>query len=302
MYLTQVLFSKKIKVEKYVEKSLKDTIENAKPIIKLGFVLMMGMVVLTCFTYLTNIFISRYGKIEDLGLFQGVSSIATQSIAIVIAVLASDFFPRLSAVFNNLEKVKSIVNQQIELVAIVIAPILVILISFAPIIIKLLLSNDFILVVPMFRLFSLSLLFRGVWLIMSYTILAHGDKKSYFVYDSIIGNGLLFILNILSYMRWGLFGLGISSLLGSILVSVILFLIVKKKFKFEVEVEVIRILIILTFLAFCSYLATYLLEGLTQYIVSTLTVISTLAFSLFTLNQRIELIDKFKSYFSSNDE
>ncbi|WGQ07517.1 oligosaccharide flippase family protein [Pedobacter gandavensis] len=292
LYLTQLYFTRKIKLEKVNNLSLVQTINESKPIVKLGSILMLGMVVLTGFTYLTNVFIGRFGKIEDVGLFQGVSSITSQSIAIVIAVLASDFFPRLAAVFQDKQKVKLMVNQQAELVSIIITPITVILIVFAPLIIKVLLSSEFLVVVPMLRLISLSLLFRGVWLIMSYVILAKGDKKAYLIFDSLIGNGLLFLLNILAYSFWGLLGLGISYLAGSVSVSVILFFIVKIKYDFNFNSEFLKVYGLLILLALCSYSAACFLSGWAQYILSGIIVIVSLGYSMYVLNKRIGIFNK----------
>ena len=110
LYLSQLYYSRKINLVKIDNLKLSQIIEHGSPIVKLGIVLMISTVMITLFTYFTNIYISRFGKIEDVGLFQGVSSITNQSIAIVIAVLASDFFPRLSAIYQDRIKVKTMVN------------------------------------------------------------------------------------------------------------------------------------------------------------------------------------------------
>jgi O-antigen/teichoic acid export membrane protein len=227
-----------------------------------------------------------------VGFFQGISSITTQSIAIIISVLASDFFPRLSAVFFDREKVKDTVNQQCELVSIIITPITVILIVFAPIVVKLLLSTEFLVMVPMLRLLALSLLFKGIWLIMSYVILANGDKKSYLIYDSIIGNGLLFVCNILAYRFWGLEGLALSSFIASVTISIILTIVVKIKYKFFFNKGFLRIFLVLILLVVLTFLNVSILSRWPQYCVSFFLLLLSFGYSLFILNKSVNFINK----------
>ncbi len=297
LYLTQLYYSRKISLVKIDNLKWNQIIEHGSPIVKLGIVLMISTVMITLFTYFTNIYISRFGKIEDVGLFQGVSSITNQSIAIVIAVLASDFFPRLSAIYQDRIKVKTMVNEQLELVSLIIAPIIVVLIVFSKIIITVLLSNDFLVVVPMLRWMSLSLLARGVWLTMSYIILANGDKKTYFLYDALIGNGLLFIFNIISYNFWGLQGLGVSFLAGSIVVSSVLFVIVKAKYEFSFTNSFMKILATLVIMVIFSYLIIYFFDGWIKYGLSALIMGLTITFSFIILNKRIGILQMLKSRF-----
>lgn len=295
IYLTQFYFSKKIKLVPCESLTISETIKEGKPMLKLGSVLMLSTVMITVFTYITNIFIGRYGKIEDVGLFQGVSSITMQSIAIVVAVLASDFFPRLSAVHHDKSKVQNIVNNQAELISLIIAPIIVVLIIFAPLIIRVLLSNDFMVIVPMLRWMALSLLVRGVWLTLSYIILAKGDRKVYFIYDAFIGNGLLFLFNIIAYSIWGLQGLGISYLVGSVAVSGILYFIVKIKYGFSFNGEFFKIFIILTILVVSSFLAIQFLNVWIQYFFCGLVLITVFIYSFKILNNRIGIIQILES-------
>lgn len=294
IYLSQLYFSDKIKLEKVDQLGYKETIKLGLPIVKLGSVLMISSVTITVFTYLTNVYIGRVGKIEDLGFFQGVSSIIAQSIAVVTAVLASDFFPRLAAVHSDKEQVNNLVNQQSELISIIIAPITVILIIFAPLIVSILLSKEFLVIVPMLRWMSLSLLVRGIWLTMSYIILSKGDKKAYFIFDALLGNGLVFLLNIYAYTRWGLHGLGISFLVGSIVVAILLYLVVYMKYEFKFERKVFKIFCILTILTLLPFISTLLFKGWSQYAISILFAAIIIYYCFKILNDRIGFLNMLK--------
>jgi hypothetical protein len=187
---------------------------------------MIGTFLVSLFSYLTNVAIRYLGNISDVGLYQGAASITTQSISVIIAVLASDFFPRIAALTNNKDELNNAVNLQLSIVLTLIMPIVSLLICFAPFIIRILLTESFLTITPLLQYMSLSLLFRGVWITMSYIILAHGDRKRYLIYDAIIGNGLNFLINILAYSIGGLYWLGFSYIISSICVCVILCVVV----------------------------------------------------------------------------
>ena len=147
----------------------------------------------------------------------------------------------------------------------------------------------------MLRWMAMSLPARGIWLIMSYIILAKGDKKAYFIYDALIGNGLLFLFNIIAYSKWGLQGLGISFLVGSIFVSITLFIVVKVKYEFNFEQQFLKIFSILMTLVILSFLAIYFLAGWVQYGFSLFLTILVFVYSFQILNKRIEILKMIKS-------
>lgn len=293
-YIIKHHYAKKINFKKVDKLSIREIVKEGKPMIKLGTVLMLGTLSITIFTYLTNVLIGRIGAIEDVGYFQGASSVVTQSIVVIIAVLASDFYPRLSAVCDNREKVYTMINQQLELVLLIITPIVVVLILFAPFIVRLLLSSDFLLIVPMLRWMSLALLFRGIWITMSYIILAKGDKKIYFYYDALLGNGLVFILNIIAYSFWGLSGLGFSFLIGSFFTSIILLILVYKRYKIVLSRKLLSVFSILCSFCILSYSFSLMLAGYLYFITSLLLITCVILYSFHIINKRINLMSAIK--------
>lgn len=243
-------------LKRVVSISLKDAFRIGKPMLSLGLVLMVGTTMISGFSYLTNISIRAIGTLNDLGLYQGVSAIATQSIVIVVAVLASDFFPRLSVIVDDTAEHNNLINQQLNVVLSVISAIVVIIICLPKLIISVLLTDEFLQTVGLLQLLAMALVFRGVWITMSYVILAHGDRKRYFIYDAFLGNGFNYLINILAYMFGGLFFLGVSSILGSIIISMILMYVVKRHYMFRMDKSTKKIMIIyltLIALTFCLY-------------------------------------------------
>lgn len=279
LYFTRRLNTRKVKL------TLRKALQEGKPMITLGFVLMLGSFLVTLFTYLTNVSIRLLGSINDVGLYQGAAAIATQSILVVTSVLASDFFPRLSAVVDDRKEQNKLVNEQLILVILAVASIACVVICFAPIIIRLLLSSDFLVVEPMLKLMATALLFRGVWIVMSYIILSKGDRRAYFIYDGLIGNGLNFLIGIAAYYWYGLTGIGVANVLTSLLVAGILFIVVYKKYNARLtSISKQMLIVAIALMAFC-----YVLSVCWGYW-SVIGVVATLSWSLTKLNKQYGLL------------
>ena len=235
---------------------MKKALTLGAPIIKLGFVLMIGTFLVSLFTYLTNISIRAIGSLDDVGLYQGAAAIITQSILVVTAVLASDFFPRLSALTERPEEHHRLVNEQLEIVVLVVTPISALVISCSQWIVRLLLSAEFAVIAPMLEAMAFALLFRGLWITMSYVILAHGDRRAYLLYDGLLGNGLNFALNVLAYRFWGLDGIGLSFIAASVAIALLLSAVAARRYGFRLSGRVAGLLLLSVVVSGATYAAS----------------------------------------------
>jgi len=129
------------------------------------------------------------------------------------------------------------------------------------VVVKILLSPQFVVIVPILQCMSLGLMFRVVWQSMSYIILSRGDKKSYFVFDALIANGFSFLLNLYLYFSIGLKGFGYSFLISSFLVAFFLVFIVRKKYKIQFNSVFLRSYIIILSLVLASFVLTFFFES-----------------------------------------
>lgn len=290
MFIVNSFFVRKNKISKTVKISLYETFTEGKSIVKLGIILMFGNVLMTLFSFLTNAFISNFGNIQDVGLFQAAFTITYGNMVILIAIMTADYYPRLAAVNDNIDKVNLIVNQQTELLLLIIAPITIFLIIITPIAVNVLYSSEFISIIPMIRWMSIALIFRIVWHSLSYVILAKGDKKTYFIYDALLGNGLNFMLNIGAYYLWGLQGLGFSFVVGSISMSIILVCVTNLKYQFKYKRRFFLLLSLFLFLCMISYFSLYFYPNYKGYIFCLLSLLITCFISFYILNKELGLI------------
>ena len=271
--------------------------ECGKPILKLGFVLMFSFMLMTLFTFMLNAFISNIGSVEDVGYYQAAFSICGQGMALVTTILAADYFPRLSAIESDRRTLKFTVNQQTELMLFIIAPVSVVLMTVAPLLVTVLLSAKFQIVATLIRVMLIALIFRTLWILLSYIILAKGDKRTYFIYDALIGNGGLFLLNVAGYYFYGLRGLAVSYLAGSIIMTLLLSLVVRIKYKYFFSRRLVWLSAMFFAIMIFAYFVTAQFQGLWRYTVLALLSCFTVIYSFVSLNKNIGIAEIIKNRF-----
>lgn len=272
--------------------SLRRALKEGRPMITLGFVLMLGSFLVTLFTYLTNISIRLLGSIDDVGLYQSAAAIATQSILVVTSVLAADFFPRLSAVIKDKDEQNQLINEQFNLVVLAVTSIASVVVCFAPVIIRLLLSSEFLVVAPMLKLMAVALLFRGVWIVMSYIILANGDRKAYFFYDGLLGNGANFLIGIVAYYWGGLTGIGIANIVSGVLVAGVLFAVSYRRYGARLTAVSKQTLSIAVLLMAASYFLSVSCGH-----IAVVGMLAALGWSLYNFDKQYHLLEKVQRRF-----
>lgn len=180
----------------------------AKKLILLGVVLMSGEVITNLVGYLLNLYVRSRGSVDDVGFYQAAHSVTNQFSGVIFSALAMDYFPRLSKVASDNEKMKGAVNKQSEVVAWLIAPAMSLLILSTPLLIRILLSESFESIIPLMRWMGLGMLLRAFSFPMAYITFAKGNKKVFFILEGICANVLTLVLSCLFFHWFGLIGLG----------------------------------------------------------------------------------------------
>lgn len=286
-------FTKKLKLQR-ISIPWKEIWHYAAPMIKLGVIIMISSLLINFFTYFTNVLIRYFGTLEDVGYYQAGFSLTIRNFSILSAVLAADFYPRLSGMLNDKTGFNKLVSEQAEMLLLIIAFVSMLLIVFAPWIIEILLSEEFQIIKPLIQFISYSFVFRVMWLTTSYIALAKGDKIVYLIYDAIIGNGGYFLLNIIFYYFWGINGLGISCIIGTIFVSLLLLFVYTRKYDFSYSRNFWQLQITCV-----AFLSSFLLLQLVNnnYIYITATIIIAAIYTIYIykeLDKRLQIKQIFK--------
>lgn len=274
--------------------------QASKKMIYLGVVLMVATLLGTLSTYLLNLYISNRGSIEDLGFFQAANSITNQYVSLVFAAMAIDYFPRLSAIVDSKIELNKLVNEQFEIVLLIVAPIVSIIFVIAPWIVHLLLTKDFLVIVPLLSIMSFGVFFKAASYPLGYISFAKGDRKIYFWLEGIFGNAMMLILNITSYHFFGLLGLSISFLSFFVLYLFVVYAVVYKRYSFVFSRNSLILLSVLVVLLFSNLVIVRYIDSLIiKYTLSTILTILVSAYSIKELNNRIGIVDLIQKKFKS---
>ena len=148
-------------------------------------------------------------NLATVGLYNAGYLLAITYAGIFFSSLESDYFPRLSAVNNDMAKVNELMNYQTEISLTLISPMMCAFILLIPIIVPLLFSANFNAAIPMAQATTLTMMCKAACLPVSYVMLAKGDSKIYICLE-----WLSYVLTvsgvIVGYTYGGLTGTGIG--------------------------------------------------------------------------------------------
>jgi O-antigen/teichoic acid export membrane protein len=149
--------------------------------------------------------------LESVGFYRAASTVAVTSLGLVMTAMGQDYYPRLSAVSDDAQKLTTIINQQQYLLIVLLSPVILWLLFLSPIIIPLLYSPKFSYSAEILNWFLVGDIFRLLSWTLSFVILARSKSNVYFFLELVAGIATL--LTSLLGMKWfGVEGLGISYL------------------------------------------------------------------------------------------
>lgn len=121
-----------------------DTFAHSKRLISLGLALMYGVVLSTAVMLVIRAFIVRELGIEASGIYQAAWGISGMFGGFILGAMGADYYPRLTAVAHDNQKINRLVNEQIEIGILLALPGLLATIAFAPWLIQLFYSTAFV--------------------------------------------------------------------------------------------------------------------------------------------------------------
>ena len=286
-----MFFAKKIKIKKQII-TYKEVKKEGRAMMKLGFTLSLSGLITSIAGYLVSIFISNFGGLEEMGLYNAGFAIIITYVGMVFSAMITDYYPRLAGVANNKDESLSLINQQATIAILILSPILIILLVFINFFVIFLYSTKFTGVIGMIHWAALGMYFKAVsWALVIY-ILAKGSSKLYFI-NSLVFNIILLMLNLIGYYLWGLDGLGISYLIAFIIYSLQVYFIIKTKYQFKFATDFISIFVVQLTIGLLSFLTVSFLHQLYSYLIGIVLIILSFWHSFIELDKRINLKELF---------
>lgn len=285
-------FSRNITVEK-TSISFKQSFADGVDMAKLGSVVMITGFASAGVMYLIRMYVSRTGGLEQVGLYAAAWAILSGYVDMVFTAMGTDYYPRLSEVNNDNDKIKKLVNEQAEMAVLILGPVLLLMFSSLPILVQVLLTKSFLPVIGLIQWALIGILFKaGSWSV-AFILLAKGDRKLYFI-SEMVSNAINLAASILLYHFFKLNGLGIAFFISYVLYLVLIFFIARIKYGFSFDAAFRKLFLVqfvLTSLAFISVL--YLAYPI-AYIPSIFLLIISVLYSYSELKKRIDILSILK--------
>ena len=268
-------------------------IKSGVPMVVLG----VGYIIAGIFgqgaEYVIRTLILHFGKLEDVGLYNSGYILAISYASIIFSAIEADFFPRLSASGNNLQRQNQTINQQIEVCTLLISPILVLFVLAMPLVVRALFTTEFMASVPMAICAILFMFFKALTLPVAYLPLAKGDSKIYMltelIYDIFVALAVPY-----AFKYWGLMGAGSALSVGGFLDMLIIHSFYRYRYHYRFNKAKLGIYFIQFILLLSVILLSLQAPSLYKWIGGVLAFILTLYISLHILSKETNIISTLK--------
>ena len=283
-------FARRVPYQK-VKLTLKEYWQNGKSMLSIGIVIALGGQISNASSYLMNVFISRIGSVEAVGLYSATIHIATSYVFLVLSAMTTDYVPRLSALVGDDVKQCDAINKQMVMVTILLTPLLIAFIVLAKEALILFYSADFIVTTHMLELLMTGMLFRAISWCLSYAFIARGDSKT-FITNELILFPISLSLKMVGFKFWGYTGIGVSIIVVYLLYSIVMYFVARRKFGFGFSQEFFRLFLPNLILCLIVLMSSLLFGShWWKYVIGCLVLAFSLLFSYKELDKRIHVKD-----------
>ena len=235
-------FVRQIKYDK-IKLSIKESYVGASPMINMGIALMLVTFLGSLFDLVISAYIRSCSGLNDVGYYQAGVAIISGYFGIVITAMSTDYYPRISAIYNDNIKLTEELNKQSETGLILIFPLVILFVFLAPFFIQFLYSKDFIVSISYTDYAILGTIIIIVSNCTGMVLLAKQVAKIFIL--SVLFQRLFLIgIYMLSYRYWGLLGLGFAYIISGIVHILVMSVILKWKYNIFLQKKVYKLLLL----------------------------------------------------------
>ncbi len=240
--LTTSWYSRKIRVAN-IKMGWMEIYRTANPLIRLGYAIMVSMLISKGATYMVYVIVSRQLSIEMVGLYQAATIISSIYISFILDAIVKDYLPRLTAVANDKSKCNELINQQVEIGILLAIPGIMATLVFAPGMIQLFYSAKFAAAYEILRWQIMGIALKVVSWPIFFIIQAKGKGMLFFVTE-LIRNVLYIAFTWIGVSQFGLIGAGMAFFALYIVYFVLIYSVAHSLTGFTLSKMVLRIVYI----------------------------------------------------------
>ena len=256
-----------------------DVLREGKSMVKLGLAFVAAGVCTSGADFAIRAILNKVASLEVVGLYNSGVMMTVVYAGMVFSAFETDFFPRLSKVNHRIGECNLLVNRQIEVTIHLLSPMLIVFSMGMPVFLPLLFSHQFMPVLSMIQVTTLSMFIRGVKLPAAYLMLGKGDSRAFFwmeLYSAIV----LVLAVIGGYLMWGLIGTGIGILLTEAVDLLVVNVLTRVRYHYLVAPSVARSAIPHFLLQVLCLMSTLFLSGIGYWMAGVILFIISLLISI----------------------
>jgi len=181
----------------------------ARKLLRLGVFVMLSAIALSLSELTVRLAIQRAAGLFELGLFSAAWAIGVYYLNFLMVATYTEFFPRLSATFDQVGERNAAINMQIHVLCIVAAPMVIVLSAFCPWVLRILYSAQFLEATELVRLMVIGDVFRLSIYPLGFVLIAASHGRSFFALKLLEATAFA-TLSLVLLPLWGLEGVGFA--------------------------------------------------------------------------------------------
>lgn len=247
------------KIEK-VKTTSKEAFRAGLGAFRLGLYIVVAGFVSTLSMFAVRAFVSRNIDVDAAGLFQASWVITNIYFGLLLKAMGSDFFPRLSAMAKEKDKLNNLVNEQSYVVLVLSSPVIVTMLLFAENVLSILYTPDFVYAGGILKWQLLGTFFKIISWPISFVLLAR-NKGLLFLMTEVVFYAVYLLSVYLLYPLYGLEVTGMGYLIAYAVYSPVIFFAVRRISGFSWNKHVLKIILVNLLLVAVSFVLTYYYTG-----------------------------------------
>lgn len=265
-------------------------------LVRLGMAFIFSSIFASLAEWVIPVAILRHASLEEVAFFKMGFSLMVTYPGMVFVALEADYYPRLSAVHQDLKEMTASVNQQIEVCVMLIAPVLIAFMLALPVVVPLLYTREFLPIVDMAVCAGIYMLFRGVTLPLAYLPLVKSDLKIYLLVE-LLYNLFFVVLVVSCFVLWGLPGGGLALSLTGLLDMLMLLTLYRMRYGFVLRRSIVGNILVQGGLILATTLLCYLVDSPVRYLPAVLVWLASAVYTFGFLKKNTGLWLRLKNRF-----
>lgn len=271
----------------------KEFIAKGSSMIRLGIAFVLAGIFGSGADFLIRTILNTYGYLEEVGLYNAGYMMIFVYAGMVFSAMESDFFPRLSAIHDDVEAQNKCVNKQIEVTLLLISPLLITFLIGMPILLPVLYSGHFMPVLGMIQVAVMAMFIRALALPVEYIPLAKGNSSLYLFIEALY-DVMIVVLTFVLYNMIGLVGAGIALTVAMMVDYGVAYVVMKAKYGYRISMEVLKYVAMQFPLGLLAFLVTMVESRMLYWTMGLLLIVTSMTISLYILHKKTSLWEKLK--------